>query len=99
LAVLSSSLIPKPVVTSSDGLSLLPYSGPPLTIGSELNKLASNITHGRDTAGLHWRSDGMEGLKLGEAIAIGILRDYKATFNEPFSGFSLTKFDGATIKI
>jgi hypothetical protein len=37
-------------------------------------KLASNIALGRDTAGVHWRSDGIEGLKLGEAVAIGILR-------------------------
>jgi hypothetical protein len=91
--------IPNPVVASADGLQLLPYSGPSLTIGGELNKLASNITHGRDTAGLHWRSDGSEGLKLGEAVAIGILRDYRATYNERFSGFTLTKFDGTTIKI
>ncbi|KON88034.1 phosphoesterase [Sporosarcina globispora] len=94
-----SFVIPNPIVASSDGLSLLPYSGAPLTIGGELNKLASNITYGRDTAGLHWRSDGVEGLKLGEAVAIGILRDYKATFNENFNGFSLTKFDGTTIII
>ncbi|MED4295983.1 vanadium-dependent haloperoxidase [Priestia megaterium] len=94
-----SFVIPNPIVASSDGLSLLPYSGAPLTIGGELNKLASNVTHGRDTAGLHWRSDGVEGLKLGEAVAIGILRDYKATFNENFNGFSLTKFDGTTITI
>ncbi|NWK68921.1 vanadium-dependent haloperoxidase [Bacillus paramycoides] len=94
-----SFVIPNPVVASSDGLSLLPYSGAPLTIGGELNKLSSNITHGRDTAGLHWRSDGVEGLKLGEAVAIGILRDYKATFNENFNGFSLTKFDGTIITI
>lgn len=93
-----SFVIPNPVTASSDGQLLLPYSGTSLTIGGELNKLASNITHGRDTAGLHWRSDG-EGLKLGEAVAIGILRDYRATFNERFGGFSLTQFDGTTITI
>ncbi len=92
-------IIPDPVVASSDGLSLIPYSGAPLTIGGELNKLASNISLGRDTAGVHWRSDGSEGLKLGEAVAIGILQDYKETFNEKFNGFSLTKFDGTTITI
>lgn len=72
-----SFVIPAPVESSSDGLSLLPYDGSPLTIGGELNKLASNISIGRDTAGVHWRSDGFEGLKLGEAAAIGILQDFK----------------------
>ncbi len=94
-----SFVIPNPVVANSDGRSLLSYSGSPLTIGGELNKLAANIAIGRDTAGVHWRSDGIEGLKLGEAVAIGILQDYKAAFNENFSGFSFTKFDGTTVTI
>jgi membrane-associated phospholipid phosphatase len=94
-----SFVIPNPVVSSSDGLSLNHYSGPSLTIGGELNKLASNIALGRDAAGVHWRSDGIEGLKLGEAVAIGIIQDYRKTYNEHFNGFTLTKFNGTTIKI
>lgn len=50
-----------------------------------------------DTAGVHWRSDGIEGLKLGEAVTIGLLTDLRATYSEDFGGFSLTKFDGTTI--
>lgn len=92
-------VIPNPVVASADGVSLDAYDGPPLTVGGELNKLAANISLGRDTAGVHWRSDGIEGMNLGEQIAIGILRDIRATFNEPFIGFRLTKFDGTTITI
>ena len=95
----SSFVIPHPVEASADGLSLLPYRGPDLTVGGELNKLASNIALGRDTAGVHWRSDGIEGIKLGEAVAIGILRDLRATYHEDFRGFSLTKFDGTTSTI
>jgi hypothetical protein len=64
-----------------------------------LNKLASNIALGRNTAGVHWRSDAIEGLKLGEAVAVGILTDLRATCPEPFPGFSFVKFDGATITI
>lgn len=93
-----SFIIPNPVVASSNGLSLLPYSGSPLTVGGELNKLASNISLGRDAAGLHYRSD-MQGLILGERAAIGILQDYKNTYNEDFIGFSFTKFDGNKIII
>jgi len=93
-----SFIIPKPVVASPDGLSLLPYSGPPLTVGGELNKLAANIALGRDAAGVHYRSD-MLGILLGEKTAIGILQDYRNTYNEDFIGFSFTKFDGTTITI
>ncbi|MCT4620317.1 MAG: vanadium-dependent haloperoxidase [Marinisporobacter sp.] len=94
-----SFIISNPVVASADGLSLVPYVGEALTIGGELNKLASNIAIGRNLAGVHWRVDGSEGLKLGEKVAIRILQDYKNTNNEDFSGFSLTKFDGTTIII
>ena len=94
-----SFVIPNPVVASKDGLRLVPYVGPPLTVGGELNKFASNISLGRDLAGVHWRSDSSEGLKLGETVAIRILQDYKDTYNENFDGFTLTKFDGTTIII
>lgn len=94
-----SFIIPNPVEAAPDGLSLKPYNGSPLTIGGELNKLASNIALGRDTAGVHWRSDGIEGLKLGETIALEILKEYRKTYNEHFHGFTLTKFDGTTITI
>ena len=39
------------------------------------------------------------GLDLGEQIAIGILRDQRACYNEVFNGFSLTKFDGTTVTV
>ncbi|HXG64150.1 MAG TPA: vanadium-dependent haloperoxidase [Blastocatellia bacterium] len=94
-----SFVVPGPVVASADGLSLEPFVGPALTVGGELNKLASNISLGRDTAGVHWRTDGTEGMRLGEAVAISILQDFRATYTENFGGFSLTTFDGATVTI
>jgi len=94
-----SFVLPQPVVASSDGLALVPYRESELTVGGELNKLASNIALGRDVAGVHWRSDGIEGLKLGEAVTIGLLTELRATYTEDFGGFSLTKFDGTTITI
>ena len=91
-----------PVQPTDDGLNLVPYLGSDagdLTVGGELNKIASNVAIGRNTAGVHWRSDATESHKLGEQIAIGILRDHRACYNEVFSGFSLTKFDGTTITV
>jgi membrane-associated phospholipid phosphatase len=94
-----SAQIKNPVVPSADGLTLVPYQGTPLTVGGELNKIASNVAQGRNIAGVHWRTDATEALKLGEDVSISILKDTKSCFNEPFSGFSLTKFDGTTITI
>jgi len=97
-----SFVLSNPVVPDAAGTSLLPYAGPDagmLTVGGELNKLASNVATGRNIAGVHWRTDAIESLKLGEAIAISILRDQRDTFNEDFPGFVFTKFDGSPITI
>ena len=59
-------VIPDPVVPTDDGLSLQPWKGEPLTVGGELNKLAFNMAFGRDTAGVHFRRDEIEGITLGE---------------------------------
>jgi hypothetical protein len=92
-----SWVLPDPVVPTPDGLALRPYSGSSLTVGGELNKLAANVAIGRNGAGVHWRSDAWESLKLGEAMAISILQDFKGCYNERFEGFRLTKFDGTKV--
>ena len=92
-------VIPNPVMTSSDGLSLLPYEGDALTIEGELNKLASNISLGRDIAGVHYRTDGDLGIALGEDFAITVLRELVKTYNEEFDGFTFNRFDGTPIVI
>ena len=94
-----SFVIPSPVEASSDGLSLRPYSGSSLTVGGELNKLAANVAFGRNIAGVHWRSDATQSLKLGEEVAIRYLQEEHSCLNERFQGFSLTRFDGTTITI
>ena len=94
-----SFVISNPLVASPDELSLTRYKGSNLTVGGELNKLAANIALARNTAGVHWRSDGIEGLKLGEAVAIGILQDLRTTWRESFGGFSFTSFAGASVTI
>ena len=95
-----SYVIPDPVIPFADGLALQPYrGGANLTVGGELNKLASNVAFGRNHAGVHWRSDATESLKLGEAVALGVLQDFKGCYNERFDGFNLTKFDGTRVKV
>jgi len=96
-----SSRIPNPVIPDDAGTKLVPYTGPDkdrLTVGGELNKLAANIGNGRNMGGVHWRTDYGEAFKLGETIAIGILRDQKAMSNEDAT-FTISRFDGTTITI
>jgi hypothetical protein len=89
-----------PVQANANGTALVnaPAGTPPLTVGGELNKVAANIAIGRNGAGVHWRTDYSESVKLGEAIAIGILEEQKLCYNEDFH-FTLTKFDGTAIVI
>ena len=69
-----------------------------LTVGGELNKVAANISIGRNAAGVHWRSDYTDSVRLGEDIAIRILQEQRLTYNEDHH-FSLTRFDGTAITI
>ena len=91
--------VPNPVIPNADGQSLTPYFDSSLTLGGEINKLANNIALGRDWAGVHYRSDGVDGLLVGEQQAIGLLLDYSRTYKERFGGFTFTKFDGQQITI
>lgn len=92
-------LVPEPATAAPDGRSLSPSAEPSLTVGGELDKLASNIALGRDFAGVHWRSDSMEGLRLGEKVAVELLRERRLLPNETFTGFSLRRFDGERVTV
>lgn len=92
-------VIPNPVMPSANGKKLNPYNGPDLTIEGELNKLASNISLGRDVAGVHFRTDGDLGMALGEEYAISVLEELVPTYNEDFNGFSFNQFDGTPVCI
>jgi hypothetical protein len=96
-----TQLIKKPVVPNpmDGGQTLIPYTGTPLTVGGELNKIVSNVSQGRNIAGVHWRTDAVESNRLGEDTAISILRDIRRTAAEPFEGSTFTKFDGTTVTI
>ncbi|MEQ8290379.1 MAG: vanadium-dependent haloperoxidase [Gammaproteobacteria bacterium] len=91
-------VIPDPVEAYDNGFTIREYRGPDLRVGDELNKLASNISIGRDFAGLHWRSDATEGMKLGEDVTIRLLQDRKETYNESFT-YQFTRLDGTKVII
>ncbi|MEM9413802.1 MAG: bromoperoxidase, partial [Planctomycetota bacterium] len=84
---------------SSDGLSLNKLElDKPLTVEGELNKLAANIAIGRNWAGVHYYSDYIESIRLGEEIAIGVLEEQKLTYPENFT-MTVPLFDGGAIRI
>jgi hypothetical protein len=91
-------VIPDPVVPNADGTALVPYSGPPMTVGGELNKLASNIANGRNFAGIHYRTDATGGSQLGEELVIALPAEWKHTWKEPMR-FRFTRFDGRRVEI
>ena len=70
----------------------------PLTVEGELNKLASNISIGRDWAGVHYFTDYIESIRLGEKIAISILEEQKLTYGENFT-MTIPLFDGGAVRI
>jgi len=92
-------VLPQPVEATADGLELVPWQGASLTLGNEIDKLANNIALGRDAAGVHYRSDSIRGLIVGEQQALGLLRDYSRTYNERFDGFIVRQFNGNKVKI
>jgi len=69
-----------------------------LTVEGELNKLAANISIGRNMAGVHYYSDYYESLRLGERVAVGILHEQMTNYVEPVSMY-LHSFDGDRITI
>jgi len=92
-------MIADPVEATADGTRLEPWRGETLTLGGEIDKLGANIALARDAAGVHFRSDSIRGLRVGEAAAIGLLADYSRTYNERFAGFVLTRLDGTKVEI
>jgi hypothetical protein len=66
----------------------------PLTVGGELNKLCSNISIGRNMASVHYFTDYIESIRLGEQIACGILEEQAVCFPEDFQ-MTFSAFDRA----
>ena len=78
------------------------YCGPDeekITVGGELNKIASNVAMGRSMGGVHWRSDNTRSLRLGEEVAIEILRKRTQEYAERPMSFSFCSFDRDMVRI
>ncbi len=81
-----------------DYQKLREVEGPDLTIQGELDKLAANISIGRNFAGVHYYTDYYESLRMGERIAVSILQEHMLTYREPVS-MRFRSFDDDNIMI
>ena len=69
-----------------------------LTIQGELDKLAANISIGRNMAGVHYYSDYYDSLRMGERITVGILLEQAWSYGEAVES-TLKSFDGDLLTI
>ena len=84
----------KIVATDNDDTLTIEDSDEVITLEAELNKLAANISIGRNMGGVHFFSDYYDSLRMGEEIALGILKDQAESY--PYDAFTLSvkTFDG-----
>ncbi len=91
-----------PPLHSINGESLCPYTDKDfkhITLNGELNKLASNMSIGRNFSGVHFRSDSDVGMKLGEQFSIFYLQTKLREYNTKYCQFELQKLNGDFVKI
>ncbi|NMO17836.1 hypothetical protein HPC49_29210 [Pyxidicoccus fallax] len=93
-----------PQVVNADGTALLPFAGT-LMMFDELDKLASNVGVARLFAGVHYRSDHDNAVRLGELYALRTLQDWVRLYPEklpngqPFAGFKVRTLGGNTLTV
>lgn len=97
--------MPKTVKALDDGYggTRLEPTNEPLTIGGELNKLAGNISIGRNGAGVHYRTDYTASMALGEAVATAMLQEQAMTLREGLAktkiAWEFENFAGDVVKV
>lgn len=100
-----TALITNPVRPDPSDPTQLTTQGTPdtLTLKGEINKLAANVSFARSWAGIHYRSDTTTGLRIGERIAVGLLRERLRHRSESAYGsvgtFSFETFDGVDVTV
>jgi hypothetical protein len=95
--VFGTGTVPSLVQSNANGSSLVSYTGAVLTVGGELDKLASNCGIFRNAAGIHYRSDA-QGINLGEVVACNLLHEFVDRYNG-FVEFKVPLRNGTTVTI
>ncbi|NDV98929.1 vanadium-dependent haloperoxidase [Salipiger sp. PrR002] len=84
-------------VAAADGTGHLSIENAPepLKLESELNKLAANISIGRNMAGVHYFTDYYDSLRMGEKVALGILQEQALCYTKDRFEMTVKPFDEA----
>lgn len=82
----------------ADGSALEQIDAGEMTLEGELNKLAANISIARNMAGVHYYSDYYDSLRMGERIAVGMLLEQLAGYDERVA-LEFRSFDGDVLRI
>ena len=69
-----------------------------VTLQGELDKLAANISIGRNMAGVHYYSDYFDSLRMGERVAVGILLEQLPTYGDDVETI-FKSFDGDMVTL
>ncbi len=87
-------------VPNKDGSRLIndPKFKGKLTIQGELDKLAANISIGRNMAGVHYYSDYYDSLRMGERIAVSIVMEQAPSYGDAVES-TFKSFDGDYVTI
>ncbi len=85
-------------VPNDKGTKLKNITDIPLTIQDELDKLAANISIGRNMAGVHYYSDYYDSLRMGERVAVGLLLEQCPTYGDEVE-MTFDSFDGDRVNI
>jgi hypothetical protein len=91
-----------PVMPTPNGTGLTNVGVPDandLTIGGELDKVASNIAIGRNMAGVHWRTDYSQSVLLGQRVATSVLYHQRRDYHERPWKFSYLSFGGKVVEV
>jgi hypothetical protein len=83
---------------NADGSGLDVVAAAGLSVQGELDKLAANISIGRNMAGVHYYTDYYESIRLGERVAVSVLEETLSMYGEPVS-LSFTSFDRNHVRI
>ncbi|MEM9843775.1 MAG: vanadium-dependent haloperoxidase [Pseudomonadota bacterium] len=87
-------------IANASGNALVKQTTPPLlTLEGELNKLAANISIGRNMAGVHYFSDYYDSLRMGEEIAIGMLEEQALCYPTDDFVMDVPTYDGGSVRI
>ena len=87
------------VINTGANIDMRAATDCPLTVEGELNKLAANISIGRNMAGVHFFSDYYDSVRMGERIALGMLEEQAMCYPTDEFRLQVPTFDGEVVTV